>query len=217
MWPRLRSAPVRPTPDLPLEELPDNILVREAKVGNHAAYTELTGRYQDRIFTLIVGQLQSREDALDLTQDVFLRAHRRLESFREDALFYTWLYRIALNACIDYRRRRSKTPEPFSLDGDLREEMGFEPRDDRTGSNPEQALENKELGRYLRQCIRELPEVLRVAVILHDIEGLPQKEIAGIVGCPLGTVKSRIQRGRYELRERLDAFMAGRGGPGDEV
>jgi RNA polymerase sigma-70 factor (ECF subfamily) len=218
MWLRSRQRPAEeqapPRLDLPLAQLPDALLVREAKVGNSAAYGELTGRYQDRIFTLILGQIQCREDAIDLTQEVFVRAHRKLESFREDALFYTWLYRIALNACIDYRRRRGRVPEPFSLDADLRVEMGYEPSDARAHSNPEQALENKELGRYLRVCIQELPEVLRMAVILHDIEGLPQKEIARILKCPLGTVKSRIQRGRYELREKLEVFLTGRS---DEV
>lgn len=212
MWLRSRAkSPTRPPAlDLPLSELPDPILVREAKIGNSAAYAELTGRYQDRIFTLVLGQIQSREDAIDVTQEVFVRAHTRLDSFREDSLFYTWLYRIALNACIDFRRRRGRVPEPFSLDADLRTEMGYEPSDDRATNNPALALENKELGRYLRECIQALPEVLRMAVILHDVEGLPQKEIARIMRCPLGTVKSRIQRGRYELREKLELFMMGR-------
>lgn len=215
MWLKSRiTAPKRTTVDLPLSELPDPLLVREAKIGNEAAYGELTGRYQDRIFTLVLGQIQSREDAIDLTQEVFVRAHSKLESFREDSLFYTWLYRIALNACIDFRRRRGRVPEPFSLDADLRTEMGYEPSDDRAHMNPELALENKELGRYLRECIQMLPEVLRLAVILHDVEGLPQKEIARIMNCPLGTVKSRIQRGRYELREKIEIFMMGRS---DEV
>lgn len=197
--------------DLPLAELPDSLLVREAKLGNSLAYSELVGRYQDRIFTLVLGKLQSREDAIDVTQDVFVRAHRRLGTFREDALFYTWLYRIALNACIDYRRRRTRAPEPYSLDQDLRTTMGFEPLDTRVSCSPEMVLENKELGRYLRECIQALPEVLRLAVILHDVEGLAHKEIADIMKCPLGTVKSRIQRGRYELRAKLSQFMAGEG------
>jgi RNA polymerase sigma-70 factor (ECF subfamily) len=216
MWLRSRQPELRNFPARvgALAELPDPLLVREAKIGNEAAYSELIGRYQNRIFTLVLGQIQSREDAIDLAQEVFVRAHRKLESFREDSNFYTWLYRIALNACIDYRRRRGRIPEPFSLDADLRVEMGYEPADARAHCNPEQALENKELGRYLRECIRALPEVLRLAVILHDVEGLPQKEIARIMACPLGTVKSRIQRGRYELREKLDVFMSGRS---DEV
>jgi RNA polymerase sigma-70 factor (ECF subfamily) len=194
---------------LPLSDLPDAHLVREAKLGNSAAYGELTARYQDRVFTFVLGQIGTREDAIDLTQEVFVRAHRSLGSFRESSMFYTWLYRIAMNACIDFRRRRVRTPEPFSLDADLRQEMGYEPQESRSQLNPELALENKELGRFLRECIQELPEVLRTALILHDVEGLPQKDIAGILRCPLGTVKSRVQRARYALREKLEPFMLG--------
>jgi RNA polymerase sigma-70 factor (ECF subfamily) len=193
----------------PLTELPDAILVREAKQGSAAAYGELTGRYQDRIFTFVMGQIQSREDAIDLTQEVFLKAHRNLRTFRESSLFYTWLYRIAMNACIDYRRRRGRSPVPFSLDGDLSTEMGYEPQEERRELNPQQALENKELGKFIRDCIGQLPEVLRIALILHDVEGLPQKEIAEIMRCPLGTVKSRVQRARYALRDRLEPFLQG--------
>lgn len=198
-----------PRPDLPLSDLPDLLLVREAKLGNAAAYGELTGRYQSRIFTFIQGQVESREDAIDLTQEVFLKGHAKLGLFREDALFYTWLYRIAMNACIDFRRRRGRSPEPFSLDGGPEAELGYQLPEERLEYDPERVLENKELGRYLRTCIQALPEVLRLAVILHDIEGLPQKDIAKILNCPLGTVKSRIQRGRYELREKLTPFLTG--------
>lgn len=203
----VKQAPTRP--DLPLCDLPDLLLVREAKLGNSAAYGELTGRYQSRIFTFIQGQIESREDAIDLTQEVFVKGHAKLALFREDALFYTWLYRIAMNACIDFRRRRGRSPEPFSLDAGPEAELGCQLPDERAQYNPELVLENKELGRYLRSCIQALPEVLRLAVILHDVEGLPQKDIAQILNCPLGTVKSRIQRGRYELREKLTPFLSG--------
>lgn len=204
-----RTEPAAAAEGSPVDELPDTLLVREAKLGSEHAYGELTHRYQDRIFTFVHGQVPSWEDALDLTQEVFVKAHRNLGRFREDSLFYTWLYRIAMNACIDYRRRRGRSPEPFSLESDLLTEAGYEPSDMRVHSDPERALENKELARYLRIYIQALPEVLRMAVILHDIEGLPQKEIASILKCPLGTVKSRIQRGRYELREKLAPFLMG--------
>lgn len=199
----------RPRLDLPLADLPDAHLVREAKLGNAAAYGELTGRYQDRIFTFVLGQVDSREDAVDLTQEVFVKGHAKLGHFREDSLFYTWLYRIAVNTCIDFRRRRGRAPEPFSLDQGSEAEAGRQLPDERLEYDPARVLENKELGRYLRVCIQALPEVLRLAVILHDIEGLPQKDIARILNCPLGTVKSRIQRGRYELREKLLPFLSG--------
>lgn len=186
---------------------PDSILVREARGGDAGAYGELVRRYQDRVYTLIYGLVQNHDDALDLSQDVFVRAHRSLNQFREEAVFYTWLYRIALNACIDFNRRKRRSVEPFSLDGDLLSDVGFEPSDRRPSSQPERALENKELGRLLRRAIAGLPEPLRVAVVLHDIEGLQQKEIAALLNCPIGTVKSRIQRGRCELRLKLLPFV----------
>src|SRR5437016_4401336 len=153
-----------PTAASPVESgRPDLILVREARGGDSRAYGELVRRYQDRVYTLIYGLIQNHDDALDLTQDVFVRAHGSLARFREEAVFYTWLYRIALNACIDFNRRKKRSVEPFSLDGDLLSDTGFEPSDLRSSSQPERALENKELGRLLRRAIAGLPEPLRVA------------------------------------------------------
>jgi RNA polymerase sigma-70 factor, ECF subfamily len=192
-----------------LKELPDSILVRETQGGNRAAYGELVRRYQDKLYTVVYGQLQNREDALDLTQDVFIRAFAGVGRFREDAVFYTWLYRIAVNACIDYKRRRRREQDPFSLEDEFLTESGFEPVDERPGSDPVQAFANKELRGRLQQAIDALSEPLRVAVLLHDVEGLSQKEIAEIMKCPLGTVKSRIQRGRIELRHKLGRLVEG--------
>jgi RNA polymerase sigma-70 factor (ECF subfamily) len=201
-------SPITALPAAPAQPgRPDTILVREARGGDASAYGDLVRRYQDRVYTLIYGLIQNHDDALDLTQDVFVRAHRSLGHFREEAVFYTWLYRIALNACIDFKRRKKRSVEPFSLDGDLLSATGFEPSDLRSSSQPERAFENKELGRLLRRAIAGLPEPLRLAVVLHDIEGLQQKEIAALLNCPLGTVKSRIQRGRYELRLKLLPFV----------
>ena len=188
-------------------DIPDTVLVREAKAGSSEAFGQLIRRYQDKIYTIVFSQLSSREDALDLSQEVFLKAHRRLPDFREDCVFYTWLYRIAVNSCIDFARRRKRTQEPFSLEGEVLAQAGYEPVDERAHADPERSLVNKELGGRLRAAIMALQEPLRLAVILHDVEGLAQKEIAAIMGCPLGTAKSRIQRGRYELRERLKPYL----------
>jgi RNA polymerase sigma-70 factor (ECF subfamily) len=192
-----------------LAEMPDSLLVREAKGGNAEAYGELVSRYQDKVFTVIYGQIGSREDALDLTQDVFIRAHGAIGRFREDAVFYTWLYRIAVNACIDYLRRRKRVQQPFSLDGEVLAGLGYEPVDESPFVDPERVLENSELRVALRTAIDSLSEPLRVAVLMHDVEGLSQKEIADLLKCPLGTVKSRIQRGRMELRQKLAHFVDG--------
>jgi RNA polymerase sigma-70 factor (ECF subfamily) len=192
-----------------LAELPDSLLVREAKGGNAEAYGELVSRYQDKLFTVIYGQIGAREDALDLTQDVFIKAHGAIGRFREDAVFYTWLYRIAVNSCIDHLRRRKRTQEPFSLDGEVLAGLGYEPVDESPFVDPERVLENTELRAALRTAIDSLSEPLRVAVLMHDVEGLSQKEIADLLHCPLGTVKSRIQRGRIELRQKLAHLVDG--------
>jgi RNA polymerase sigma-70 factor (ECF subfamily) len=192
-----------------LKSLPDSILVRETKGGNDLAYGELVRRYQDKLFTVVYGLVQNREDALDLTQEVFIKAHSGMDRFREDSVFYTWLYRIAVNACIDFNRRRRRVQDPFSLDDEFLSESGFEPVDVNPVSNPERALALKELRAHLHEAIDSLSEPLRVAVVLHDVEGLSQKEIADIMKCPLGTVKSRIQRGRYELRRKLSQLVEG--------
>src|SRR5437588_4342847 len=158
-----------------VKELPDSILVRETKGGNDLAYGELIHRYQDRLFTVVHGLLQNREDALDLTQEVFIKAYTGLAKFREDAVFYTWLYRIAVNACIDYKRRRRRIQDPFSLDDEFLAEAGYEPVDERPSSDPERVFANKELRVRLQRAIEMLSEPLRVAVLLHDVEGLSQK------------------------------------------
>ncbi len=194
-----------------LADLPDTLLVRDTKLGRQEAFGELVRRYQDKIYTIVYGQLLSREDALDLTQEIFLKAHRNLPNFREESIFYTWIYRISVNTCIDFARRRKRAQEPFSLEGEVLTEAGFEPVDERPTTDPERAAVNREMGALLQRWIQQLPEPLRMAVILHDIEGLPQKDIAAIMGCPLGTVKSRIQRGRFELRDRLKPYLEGSG------
>ena len=189
--------------------LPDTLLVREAKAGNGNAYTELVSRYQDKVYTIVYGQVRSREDALDLSQEVFVKAHQSLGRFREDAVFYTWLYRIAVNACIDYARRRKRSPDPFSIEDHPFGEAGMHPTETRYDHRPYRALENQELGHRIQRAIAKLPETLKLAIILHDIEGLSQKEIAEIMNCPLGTAKSRIQRARCELRTQLQPFLTG--------
>jgi len=209
MWLRSKTSETAAPARVNLAELPDSLLVREAKVGNAAAYSQLVSRYQDRIYTIVYGQVRNREDAVDLAQDVFVKAHRNLRRFREDAVFYTWLYRIAVNACIDYARRRKRAPAPVSLHDHPAGEAGFEPRESRCSHEPSRSLENWELGQRIRQAILGLPECLRLSITLHDIEGLSQKDIAGIMNCPLGTAKSRIQRARCELRVQLQPFLNG--------
>ena len=182
-------------------------LVREAQAGVSGAYSELVRRYQDRIYTVITGMVTGREDALDMTQETFLKAYTGLGRFRQDSGFYTWLYQIAVHLCIDYNRRRRRRQEPLPLDRDLILDLGAEPEDPSPSRNPERATMNVHLRAAIHSSLQRLQEPFRTAVILHDIEGLSQEEVATITDCPLGTAKSRIQRGRRQLRELLRPFV----------
>lgn len=185
----------------------DAALVQAAREGDHDAYGALIERYQDRIYSLVLGYAPNREDALDLTQEIFVKAYRGLAGFRSDSGFYTWLYRIAVRHCIDFRRRRQRHGETLPLEGELLGEGGFEPVDSAPGSDPERMLLSRNLRGAIQQGLQTLAEPFRTAVVLHDIEGLGHEQIARILGCPLGTVKSRIQRGRAQLRRTLAAYV----------
>jgi RNA polymerase sigma-70 factor, ECF subfamily len=185
----------------------DANLVREAQAGVAGAYSELVRRYQDRIYTVITGMVSAREDALDLTQETFLKAYTGLSRFRHDAGFYTWLYQIAVHLCIDHNRKRKRHLEPLPLDRNLLLDLGAEPEDPSPGRNPERVTINLHLRAAIHAALQRLSEPFRTAVILHDIDGLSQEEIATITQCPLGTAKSRIQRGRRQLRELLRPFV----------
>jgi RNA polymerase sigma-70 factor, ECF subfamily len=185
----------------------DTDLVRAAQDGNSEAYGELVGRYQDSIYTVVSGKVADREDALDLVQETFVRAYRALGGFRQEAGFYTWLYRIAVRLCIDHSRKRKRHQEPVSLDQYLLQDPIVEPADTSPARDPERAAINLHLRAALHTALQQLSEPFRAAVILHDVEGLSQEEIARIMDCPIGTAKSRIQRGRYQLRDLLRPFV----------
>jgi RNA polymerase sigma-70 factor (ECF subfamily) len=185
----------------------DAPLVRAARAGDADAYGRLIERYQERIHALARSYVTNPEDALDLTQEIFVKAYRGLEGFRADSGFYTWLYRIAVCHCIDFRRRRQRAGDVVSLDGETLAELGFEPADPAPSSDPERMTLNRHLRGAIEDALQALAEPFRTAVILHDLEGLSQEEVARITGCALGTAKSRIQRGRMALRRRLSPYV----------
>jgi RNA polymerase sigma-70 factor (ECF subfamily) len=190
-----------------LEALTDLGLVNATVAGNPAAYGELVNRYQEKLHHILVGLVQNQEDARDLAQEVFIKAYRGLRSFCADATFYTWLYRIAVNTCIDFRRSSRCRVASISLEEPLLAESDFEPLDTRWDSDPERVLAVEDLQRHVHQAIEDLAEPFRSAVWLRDIEGCSLQEMAALMHCPLGTVKTRIHRGRLELRRVLAPFL----------
>jgi RNA polymerase sigma-70 factor (ECF subfamily) len=176
---------------------PDEQLER-ARKGDLTAFNALVVQYQDLVFNLCYRMLGQRQAAEDAAQEAFVSAWRAIATLRGEA-FRPWLLRIAANSCRDELRRRGRRPSS-SLDQAL-EDGGFEPAD--PAPAPETSALDAELQRKIEQALRQLPQEQRLAVVLCDIEGLDYAEIAAVMKTSLGTVKSRIARGRSRLRDLL--------------
>lgn len=183
----------------------DLTLIRRCQAGDLEAFGDLVTRYQDRLYGTLVQILGSLEDARDVSQDAFVLAFQKLGSFRGEAAFYSWLFRIAYNAAMT-RRRKERGQRPVSVEA-VREQLGEEPLDGRTETDPAFAMETEERQQMVRRALDELAEDYRTALVLKEIDGLRYDEIAEIVDCPIGTVRSRIHRARQELRDKLSRTM----------
>lgn len=171
----------------------DEQLLRNAAAGDGDAFTALMRRHEDKIFALALRMTGNRTDALDATQDTFISAYKQAGKFRGESQFSTWLYRVGMNACNDLLRKRSRAPRPSS------DEMN----DAEPVKGPGVA-EGVALRLDLSRALAQLPDDYREAVAMHDLGGVPYEEIAGITGVAVGTVKSRISRGRKRLAEILE-------------
>jgi RNA polymerase sigma-70 factor (ECF subfamily) len=179
-------------------------LIRECLAGRTEAFGELVIRYQDRLFNALSGILGSPEDARDVAQDAFVQAFQKLKTFRGQSAFYSWLFRIALNAAASQKRRTRR--KPASIDS-TRDQSANDPPDRRADAAPSHALEVDERRTAVQNALAQLPAEFRVPLVLKEIDGLKYHEIAVIIGCPVGTVRSRIHRARSELRQRLDLLL----------
>lgn len=189
----------------------DTALVQRAQANDRAAFNEIVLRYKSKVYNYIFRMVHSALDAEDLTQETFIRAYLSIRSFQSRASLNTWLFRIATNLCIDYSRKNKKVQAmttSLSQESDSEEEETQRDIPD-LAFDPQRMLMNKELGARLNDALRELPEKLRTVVLLYDIEGLPYEEIALVVGCPLGTVKSRLFNARSALRDKLSPYLSG--------
>ena len=178
-------------------------LVRMSKNGDIHAFEELVCRYERKIFTAAYRLIGNREDAADLAQEAFLRAFRSIQNFRAEASFLTWMYSIVTNLCRDELRKRSRVQlesldERISID-DSEVAKQFSSRD----TGPAEIYEQKELQNKIQDLINTLLPEYRMALVLRDIQGLSYEEIATQLDCSLGTVKSRINRARNHMKDKL--------------
>jgi RNA polymerase sigma-70 factor (ECF subfamily) len=177
--------------------LDERELIERAQLGAKDAFQDLMTPYQRKIYSLLYGMVWDREDALELTQEVFAKAYRSIKGFRMAASFYTWLYRIAVNLALDFRRQRMANPEMLGA-GDPPSERG-----------PDSILLRKELNEQIRKTMGQLPPQHRATLLLREVEGLTYKEIAQVMGCRLGTVMSRLHYAREGMRRALTPYLKG--------
>ena len=188
----------------------DSQLVERAQDGDREAYGQLVKRYQDKVYSICYGKLKDEQDALDVSQDVFIKVFRYLENFNRESSFYTWLYRIAVNTCIDFLRKQSRMAQ-VDYDDTIKRDEDVEGNDllmpSRLGINPDKALGRKELRTKMLEALESLSEKHRTILNLREVEGLSYKEMADVLDISKGTVMSRLYHARNYFQEALEEYL----------
>lgn len=183
----------------------DRQLVARVQRGDKRAYDLLVLKYQHKIVGLVSRYLRDQDEVLDVTQEAFIKAYRALPRFRGDSAFYTWLYRIAINTAKNHLVSKSRRPPDTDLDideGEFQEASGALSQME----NPENSLATEQLRAVVYQAIDDLAEDLKAAITLREFEGLSYEEIAEVMDCPVGTVRSRIFRAREAIEKKIAAI-----------
>ena len=187
-------------------EQSDLELVRRVQRGERAAFDLLVLRYQHKVVKLVARLLRDPAEAEDVAQEAFVKAYRAIGSFRGDSAFYTWLYRIAVNTARNAMASRQRRPLDYESDLSESEQSTVESRM-RHSDTPEAMALSDEIHRTVNRAVGDLPEDLRTAVILREVEGLSYEEIAQAMDCPVGTVRSRIFRAREAIDRSLKPLL----------
>ena len=183
---------------------PDLRLLERCRQGDAHAFETLFRKYQTYVYNISLGMLCNGEDAADITQETFLRLHRSLDSFRGDASFSTWLYRVAVNLCITELRRRSRSRFQFLDDVQHDEDT---PLHEEVGPSPQEAVELEEDRKVVHQVLRMLPPDYRAVMVLRHFQQLAYEEIAEVLGLSLSQVKTRLFRARKMFKDRFETVL----------
>lgn len=198
-------------PTGPGEESPDDTsLVRDARRGDAQAFRALVERYQRRVYQLALGMVKDPDEAMDITQETFVRVHRYLPSFKGDSSFFTWTYRIATNLCLDSARRRGRSERVEMDESDAEIEARMDPPSAAL-AGPQRAALNAELKAKIDEALASLSENHRAILLLREVEGLSYEELAHALGIRKGTVMSRLFHARLKMQRKLREYL------GDEV
>lgn len=187
----------------------DKLLVKRVQAGDTKAFDLLVIKYQHKLFAIISRYIKDSAEVQDVAQEAFIKAYRAIGNFRGESAFYTWIYRIAINTAKNYLVSRGRRPPSFDVEvEDAEFHSGGEALHDI--ATPEQELASGRLHEAVVEAISALPEDLRRAVTLRELEGLSYEEIAVAMNCPVGTVRSRIFRARESIEQHISPFMVGR-------
>jgi RNA polymerase sigma-70 factor (ECF subfamily) len=184
----------------------DQVLVERVQGGDKKAFDILVGKYQHKIAKLISRYIRDPSEVLDVTQDTFLKAYRALPGFRGESAFYTWLYRIAINTAKNHLVAQGRRLPEVDIEISDAEQLEGE-SELKEYATPERLLLKDEIERTVFEAIEELPEDLRLAITLRELEGLSYEEIAETMACPIGTVRSRIFRAREAIHKKLEPLL----------
>ena len=185
---------------------PDHVLVERVQRGDKAAFDLLVLKYQHKLIKLISRYVRDHSEVLDVAQESFLKAYRALPKFRGDSAFYTWLYRIAINTAKNHLVSQSRRPPGADVDSTDAEQIGGE-SELKDYATPERLLMRAEIEDTIIGAIDDLPQDLKTAITLRELEGLSYEEIAEVMDCPIGTVRSRIFRAREAINRRLEPHL----------
>jgi RNA polymerase sigma-70 factor (ECF subfamily) len=191
----------------PTEGPTDSELVRRAHAGQLDAYDDLVRRYQERIYATLYHMTANHEDANDLTQEAFIKAFQALASFKGDSSFYTWVYRIAVNRTINFLKQRKNRVHMSLNDLDFNAEHDPDLVALVSDKTPRREAGLAELQEKLNAALLKLSEPHRLVVVLHDVQGVPHEEIAKVMDCNIGTVRSRLFYARQQLQAHLSEYL----------
>jgi RNA polymerase sigma-70 factor (ECF subfamily) len=184
----------------------DQRLVERVQRGDKKAFDLLVLKYQNKVANLISRYIRDHAEVLDVTQEAFIKAYRALPKFRGDSAFYTWLYRVAINTAKNHLAAQSRRPPGDDIEAETAEQMDMgTPL--KEGDTPERMALQREIAQTIQKALDELPEDLRTAITLRELEGLTYEEIAQAMECPIGTVRSRIFRAREAIDAKLKPLM----------
>ena len=190
----------------------DRALVERSKEGDQQAFNSLVTRYQRKVFSIAFSMVRDREEAMDLSQEAFLKVYRYLHNFQGTSSFYTWLYRIVVNLCIDHIRKSGRYStvdydDRLKKDGEVEGEENILPS--KLDTNPVKTYARQELIEQIQAALEKLSDIHRLAIILREVEGLSYAEIADVMQVSKGTVMSRLHHARRNLQKNLHDYLEG--------